>query len=64
MLGGSSELKANERESTWCTDNDREAATSAHIGRSVLRPLEGEDVEEEEEEVVVQEDYYIMKNIM
>ena len=46
---------ANGCESTWCTDNDHEAAISAHIGRSVLRPLEGEDVEEEEEEVEEEE---------
>lgn len=46
---------ANGCESTWCTDNDHEAAISAHIGRSVLRPLEGEDVEEEEEVVEEEE---------
>jgi hypothetical protein len=58
VLDGSSELKANECESTSCIDNDREAAISAHIGRSVLRShpdhdypeMEEEEVEEEEED--------------
>jgi len=57
VLDGSSELKANECESTWCIDNDREAAISAHIGRSVLRyhpnhdyPVMEEEEEEEEDE--------------